>query len=201
MPELNLVDVHVAHLEPVSLQVSEGELLCISGESGSGKSLLLRAIADIIPHEGSVSLGDKPALSMSGPQWRREVGLLPAESQWWADSVNSHFATERPEYIKELGLKEDAMNWQISRCSTGEKQRLALLRLLANQPACLLLDEPTGSLDPQNTQRVEQLITALCKEKKLPVIWVSHSMEQIQRIADRHAVMCNGKLTEQGVEK
>ena len=91
MPELKLDQLAVAHLEPVSLSVAESELICISGESGSGKSLLLRAIADIIPHQGDVLLGDVAASSMTAPEWRRKVSLLPAESQWWSDDVADHF--------------------------------------------------------------------------------------------------------------
>jgi len=196
MPDLKLIDISVAHLEPVSLDVKAGELVCISGESGSGKSLLLRAIADIIPHEGQALLDGQSSLSMNGPKWRSQVALLPAESQWWDDSVASHFVNSNQEYLTDLGLSEEAMTWQVSRCSTGEKQRLAILRLLNRTPICLLLDEPTGSLDPQNTERVEALITKLCKEQKLPVIWVSHSNEQIQRIADRQFKMQNGRLVE-----
>lgn len=199
MPELILEALRVAHLEPISLQVQAGELICLSGESGAGKSLLLKAIADIIEHDGEVYLDGEAASSIRAPRWRQHVALLPAECQWWYDTVAEHFLNPQTEYFSELGLPETAMSWQVSRCSTGEKQRLGLLRLLSGQPRCLLLDEPTGSLDPQSTRRVEQLVQRLCQTRKWPVIWVSHSLEQISRIADRHFTVTNGQLKAQAV--
>jgi len=83
----------------------------------------------------------------------------------------------------------------VMRCSTGERQRLALIRLLCGQPKVLLLDEPTASLDEKNVQAVE----ALVKEYLLAggvVIWVSHDSNQIQRVADRHYRITGNQLQE-----
>ena len=192
--KLVIENLSFAGCGPVNLQINAGEIICLSGESGAGKSLFLRAIADIIPALGNRLLDQTDCLSLRAPLWRRMVGLLPAETQWWHDSIGEHFAKPESEHLSELGLDQNCMNWQVSRCSTGEKQRLALLRLLQNEPQCLLLDEPTGSLDSQNTLRVERLIRSMAQNKQLAVLWVSHSMEQIQRIADRHYVMQSGKL-------
>ena len=197
MPDLKLENLSVAHLHPVSMIIHAGEIVCVSGESGSGKSLLLRAIADLIPHEGEAYSGEEPANAMSAPDWRKKVSLLPAESQWWNEKIGQHFKNIDKSDLATLGLSEAALDWDVARCSTGEKQRLALLRVLALQPDCLLLDEPTGSLDSQNTQRVEGLITTICQQRNIPVIWVSHSEEQIKRIASRHFVMQQGQLKEQ----
>ena len=197
MSELRLENLKVVHLGPVDLVVKAGEIVCVSGESGAGKSLLLRAIADIIPHEGQVFLDDRSSLDFTAPQWRKQVALLPAESQWWRDVVFEHFSEPAKVSLELLGLQESAIKWQVSRCSTGEKQRLAILRVLANKPKCLLLDEPTGSLDPENTKRVETLVKKIAEQDKLAVIWVSHSEEQIKRIADRHFVVRDGGLFQQ----
>jgi len=194
MSELRLEKLKVAHLDSVDLVVKAAEIVCLSGQSGAGKSLLLRSIADIIPHGGLVYLDDCSSLECTAPQWRKQVGLLPAESQWWLDSVGSHFTEVDEALFERLGLSAGALQWQVSRCSTGEKQRLAILRLLANKPKCLLLDEPTGSLDPENTKRVERLIKQIAVEGNIPVLWVSHSEEQIERIADRHVVVRDGGL-------
>ena len=77
------------------------------------------------------------------------------------------------------------MGWEVSRLSTGEKQRLALVRLLQNQPRALLLDEPTASLDTTNIGHMEQLVLDYCKNQQVPVLWVSHDSEQLGRVADR----------------
>lgn len=194
MTKLTLQELCVAHVGPVNLQVNPGEIVCVSGKSGSGKSLLLRAIADIIPHTGQVLLGEHAAASMPAPQWRRQVSLLPAENQWWLDNVYEHFAQQDNTLLEKLGFAEATWQWQLANCSTGEKQRLALLRLLVNQPKCLLLDEPTASLDPENIERVEAVLQQYITTQQAPVVWVSHSLDQIRRLATRHFIMREGKL-------
>lgn len=197
MSELILQELRLAQLGPVNLQVRSDDIVCISGASGSGKSLLLRAIGDIIPYSGTVMLDRQPARSMPAPQWRQRVGLLPAENQWWRDQVYEHFTQQDESMLNALGFNESCWQWQLANCSTGEKQRLALLRLLSRQPKCLLLDEPTASLDPDSTQRVEAVIHDYRVRHNTPVIWVSHLPEQIRRVATRHFKMIDGALEAQ----
>jgi len=194
MPRLILQELRVAHVGPVSLDIMPAEIVCISGASGSGKSLLLRAIADIIPHQGQVLLDAQAANSVAAPSWRRQVGLLPAENQWWYDSVHEHFATRDSALLSALGFSESTWDWELARCSSGEKQRLALLRQLSREPRCLLLDEPTASLDPESIERVENVLHNYIVQRQSPVLWVSHSRDQIRRVAARHFVMHDGKL-------
>jgi ABC-type multidrug transport system ATPase subunit len=196
MSALKLENLKVLHVGPVNLTIEASEIVCLSGESGIGKSILLRAIADLIPHEGQVFLDEVSSVQYSAPEWRKQVGLLPAESQWWRDLVGNHFSTRNIGLLNSLGLSEKVFDWQVSRCSTGERQRLAVARLLSNEPKCLLLDEPTGSLDPENTKRVERLIKQLTEDQAIPVVWVSHSEEQIQRMASRHFVVRDGGVYE-----
>jgi putative ABC transport system ATP-binding protein len=177
---------------PVSLTLAAGECVCISGPSGAGKSQLLRAIADLDPHDGEVRLSGMPADSVAPPEWRRQVGLLPPESSWWLQRVSDHFKAGVP--LAEVGLAEDILEQPVARLSSGEKQRLALLRLLANQPRVLLLDEPTANLDPENTRRVEAMIAAYRTARGAAVIWVSHDREQAARVCDRHFVTVAGTL-------
>ena len=147
--------------------------------------MLLRAIADLIPHEGDAQLDDQTCSEMIPSQWRRRVGYLPAESHWWSDRVGDHFLEPADERFEQLGFSSQVMDWQISRLSTGEKQRLALLRLLTNQPDALLLDEPTASLDAVNVRNVEAMIQDYRRQHKAPIIWISHDTEQVRRVADR----------------
>jgi len=88
------------------------------------------------------------------------------------------------------------MQWQVSRLSSGEHQRLALLRLLSNRPKVLLLDEPTANLDPVNAQRVEKLLEDYRTQQKSSFLWISHDTQQIQRVAARHFVLREGRLFE-----
>ena len=177
---------------PVSLTVAAGECVCISGPSGAGKSQLLRAVADLDPHAGEVRLSGMSADSVAPPEWRRQVGLLPPESSWWLPRVSDHFHTRVP--LEEVGLADSILEQPVARLSSGEKQRLALLRLLANQPRVLLLDEPTANLDPENTRRVEVMIAAYRAARGAAVIWVSHDREQAARVCDRHYAAVAGTL-------
>ncbi len=183
---LCLAALTTLYLGPIDWQINCGECVSLAGASGSGKSLLLRAIADLDPHEGEVLLNGRSAMSMAGHLWRRRVGLLPAEPFWWSERVGDHFSGDELQYLESLGLTEEAMEWEVSRCSTGERQRLALLRLLQNRPEVLLLDEPTAALDPQSVEAVEALIANYRRQQQAVVIWVSHDPQQRQRVAQHH---------------
>ena len=88
------------------------------------------------------------------------------------------------------------MDWTVSRLSTGERQRLALLRLLGNQPEALLLDEPTASLDVANVGQVENMINEYRRENDVPVLWVTHDPNQAKRVADRRFEISTTSLIE-----
>lgn len=176
----------------VNLVLAAGESISISGPSGVGKSLLLRAIADLDPHSGHIFLDDIECSSMPPSEWRRKVGLLPSESQWWEDIVADHFpgnVLEDPTvftWTDKLSLKKSIFSSQVSRLSSGERQRLALIRLLLNSPQVLLLDEPTASLDALNTEQIENIIAEYLHDRNASAIWVSHNADQAQRMASRH---------------
>jgi len=179
---------------PIDLDVGPGECVAVMGPSGAGKTLLLRALVDLDPHEGDVRLNDIPCDETPPHQWRRWVGMLPAESAWWADTVGEHVAPDVD--FGGYGFVPDVRSWEVSRLSTGEKQRLALARLLSRKPRCLLLDEPTASLDPDSVERIEKLLEAYRLEHDAPVLWVSHDRAQASRVASRVLTFDNGQLEE-----
>ena len=195
MSVLELKNIQASGLNPVNIKVNS-ELICLSGASGSGKSLLLRAIADLIDHEGEVSLDNDKCSATHPVQWRKWVGFLPAESAWWMDHVGDHFNKKNNDDLEALNLNMDCLSWEISRCSTGEKQRLAIARLLEQKPKALLLDEPTASLDPESVKAVEALIKEYIKTFNVPVIWVSHDPQQIKRIANREFKIEDNEMKE-----
>jgi ABC-type iron transport system FetAB ATPase subunit len=184
-------------LAPWDLALGASECITLTGPSGSGKSRLLRAMADLDPHQGVALLEGRPCLGYSPCQWRHSVGLLPAESAWWGIGVGEHFAHEpRAEALAALGFRPEVMGWEVGRCSTGERQRLALLRLLDNRPQVLLLDEPTASLDPSNVAAAEALITGYLQAEGAAAIWVSHDPQQARRVAQRHYNIEAGRVAE-----
>lgn len=157
---------------------------------------MLRALADLDQHEGDVELDGAKCSSVPACQWRKQIGLLPADSQWWFDTVGEHFSQVDHELLQRLGFSDDVMQWQVSRISTGEKQRLALLRLLQNKPAVLLLDEPTANLDAANEKAFEKIVADYIAQNQACAIWVSHDLDQLKRVSSTQFEMANGRLQE-----
>jgi ABC-type iron transport system FetAB ATPase subunit len=172
-------------LGDLSFSLSESELVCLSGPSGAGKTLMLRSLADLDVSQGSLYLQGVQREQMPPTEWRRQVGYLPAESRWWSETVGEHFPRVPADIFSQLGFEDEVLGWQAERLSSGERQRLALARLLSNQPRILLLDEPTANLDPVNTQRVERLVTDYLRKNRAACLWVTHAADQVQRIASR----------------
>jgi len=188
---------------PVDLDVAAHDIVALCGPSGVGKSLLLRAIADLDPNEGTLSLLGESRESMSAPVWRRQVMYVPAHTGWWADTVEPHFVGLSLALVKDtlhrLGLESTALGWQVSNLSTGERQRLALARALAYAPKVLLLDEPTSGLDADNATRVEKLVGEVAAGG-VAVLFVTHDMAQAKRLGTRRLDMTSGQVVEHVVE-
>jgi len=191
-------DLTRSGLEPVSFSMAAGECLAVLGVSGSGKTLMLRAIADLDPNEGEVRLNGISRSSVSGPSWRRRVAYLAAEPGWWADSVAAHFDDwpAMAAAVRRLLLPEDMGEAPVSRLSTGERQRLALLRALERKPSVLLLDEPTAQLDAASRDAVEAMLAEWCRDQRAALVWVSHDPAQILRVARRRLVVEAGRVRE-----
>ncbi len=192
---LNIKALTRLHIGPVNLNLADGEVIAITGPSGSGKSVLLRAIADLDPNTGEVRTQGGVRRGMPAPQWRRKVAYLPAESGWWADIVSEHFDKPNEADLASLGLSLKAIGWEVARLSSGERQRLAFLRLLEHAPDVLLLDEPTAPLDAENTALFEVRLKR-CIAAGASVLLVTHDPAQAARIADRHYVLADGQLSE-----
>ncbi len=175
----------------------------ISGASGAGKSIFLRAIVDLDENEGEVFLGDIERNQIPAHQWRTLVGFVPAQTGWWADRVGDHFeqtslaqASSLDELLTGAGMGKEVLDWQVSRLSSGEMQRLGLVRALALEPKALLLDEPTSALDAKTTKLVELLIKQQLSNG-VAIIMISHDDVQVKRLANRAYILENGELKKQ----
>jgi len=184
-------------LKPLSFTLNAGECIAVSGPSGSGKSLLLRALADLDPNEGDIRFNDRPRDDFTAPEWRQKITYLAAEPGWWSDHIAEHFTDFKSTLplIARLGLPKECGDWPVIQASTGERQRLALVRGLFLQPDILLLDEPTAALDPAMTKEVEAII-----QERLScgcaAIWVTHDEAQATRMGSRNFQMLAGQLIE-----
>jgi len=186
---LQIQEVRFLENGPYSLTVTQGECVGLTGESGIGKTQFLRAIVDLLPHEGEITLNGVSYQTVVPYQWRKQVSMLPAESRWWFDRVGDHFPDGADDdfncWLKELSFTKDSMNWRVSRLSTGEKQRFSFLRTMINHPSFLLLDEPTSALDRHHTAQLETILADIRSSRQVGMIWISHDLEQLERVSDR----------------
>jgi len=198
----------------LNLSVAAGERLAIIGSSGSGKSTLLNLLAGLdTPTTGEVVIGGE-SISQLSENHRAELRnsqlgfvfqfhhLLPEFSaleniaipQLLA-GVSVHDAQQRANYLlDQVGLSSRAQH-KPAKLSGGERQRVAIARALANTPACVLMDEPTGNLDPHTAQDVEHYLLKLNQEQGVAQIVVTHDHALAKRM-DRVLELKEGRLVE-----
>lgn len=190
---LRVEDLKIPGLAPIFFEVGAGKCLAIQGPSGSGKTLILRALADLDPVEGYIFVEGREREDISGPEWRRLVRYGSAEPGWWAALPREHFepGAQVDRVVSALGLPSEALDRPLSELSTGERQRLALVRTLSGDPKVLLLDEPTAALDSASVKLAEELIRFQKRAGKV-IVLVTHDEEQATRLADRWLLLENG---------
>ena len=181
---LEVSQVHAPGMRrAVSFTAGPGEREWVKGPSGSGKSRLLRALAELDPHEGAVSWQGRSQQAVPPHLWRRQLVYVPAESAWWAETPRQAWPTPVDEaVIKALGCELVWLDEPVSCRSSGQLQRLALARALSLEPPVLLLDEPTSHLDEASRDRVEAVLEQR-RQKGCLLIWISHERQFEQRMA------------------
>ena len=195
----------------LNIEIKEGEFLGIIGHTGSGKSTLVQMLNGLItPTSGKVLLRDKDINENKKKlrEVRFQVGMVfqYPEYQLFEETVYRDIAfgptnmgltgDELDKRVREsarfTGLKDKLLDKSPLDLSGGEKRRAAIAGVIAMDPDVLILDEPTAGLDPQGRDKLLNQILAYHKERKNTVILVSHSMEDIARVADRILVMNKG---------
>lgn len=193
-------------LHELDAQLPDGGLTVVAGPSGSGKSTLLRLCnrlevpsAGIVRHRGAdVSHSDPLAL-------RRAVAMVFQRPVTFAGTVLDNLReadrdcdeARGAELLERAGLAASFLARDAGELSGGEAQRACLARALATDPRVMLMDEPTSALDAKATAVLERLAKQLVADGT-PVIWVSHSEEQMRRLADRALLLASGRVDRAG---
>ncbi|UED86897.1 ABC transporter ATP-binding protein [Streptomyces profundus] len=212
--ELDRVSVRYGErsaLRSVALGVAEGETVCVLGPSGSGKSTLLRAVAGLIPVDGgTVRLAGRDQAGV--PAHRRGLGLMFQDHQLFPQrdvAGNIAFglrvrgtgkaeAARRVAELLELVGLPGAGRRAVATLSGGEQQRVALARALAPDPRLLMLDEPLGQLDRDLRERLVLELRELFGRLGTTVLAVTHDQGEAFALADRVAVMRDGRVVQAG---
>jgi ABC-type lipoprotein export system ATPase subunit len=191
-PRLSVRDLQSPLAGPFALDLAPGGCAAIGGASGSGKSLFLRMLADLDPNTGEVSVDGVARTGVEPTAWRRTAPYVAAESGWWRERVADHFAPDQQAPAKalaeRLGLAAELFDGPVQRLSTGERQRLAIIRALVLDSPILLLDEPTGPLDPESVRKVEAVLRERL-DAGCAVVIVTHDPSQAERLGARRFVM------------
>ncbi len=208
-------------LKNLNLSFQQGEVTCIVGPSGSGKSSLLRTLNRIdsnknYKYSGDVILDNKSifAKDYSLEQLRKQVGMVFQKPCIFPFSITKNilFGAKHHEKmtayqaeklvidkLKQVALYEevrDRLDQSALELSIGQQQRLCLARTLAVNPQLLLLDEPTSALDPYSSGALERFVVDF--KKQGTVVFVTHNIAQAKRIADHVVFICNGEVIESG---
>jgi len=190
-------------LKDVDVLVREGETTAIVGSSGAGKSTLLRAINRLIePTSGEVYLDGEPTSRLDPLELRRRVGMVFQVPALFGGSVAGAVlygarlagkAADPGRLLEMVGLSASLAERDPQTLSVGQQQRVAIARALALGPEALLLDEPTSALDEGARRKIEELVTDLNARLGLTMVFVSHDLSQVERVADRVVVLAEGK--------
>jgi putative ABC transport system ATP-binding protein len=204
----------VQALKDVNLSVKTGEFVSIIGKSGSGKSTLLSILGALDnPSSGTITVDDTKINKLSGSnqtnyrahkigfvfqQYNLIPNLTALENVMLALEFGGYPANSRLDraiqLLESVGIEEDQQRRRPARLSGGQQQRVSIARALANQPAYILADEPTGNLDSTTGKKIFDLLHALSRTQKTTIIVVTHDLE-IAGKTDRTFTLRDGKIT------
>ncbi len=206
-----------AALTDINLEIEDGDFVAIIGHTGSGKSTLIQHLNALIrPTSGTITIDgvDVTDKSVNLKSIRQKVGLVfqYPENQLFEETVYDDIAFGP----KNSGLSDDEIKERVYKAislvnidesllekspfelSGGQKRRVAIAGVLSMHPEILILDEPTAGLDPLGRDMLLELLTKLHKETKMTVIFVSHSMEDVAKVANTVIVMNEGMVFSKG---
>ena len=203
---------NIQAIKDISLNIEKGKITGLIGADGSGKTTLIRLISGLlIPNSGEISvLGINPATEKE--KLNPKIGYMPQKFGLYEDLTVEENLTlpllldgrkpnkEQIDYlVSNLGLG-DRLKHLPNQLSGGQQQRVSIGRALANNPALLLADEPTGNLDSENSKEIVALLRKFNREHNQTVIMITHD-ERIAQSADRIIAIEDGKIVKDEVSK
>ena len=190
-------------LKGVDAEAPGGAITAVVGPSGAGKSTLLRAVNRLIePSSGEVYLDGEPTSGMDPLGLRRRVGMVFELPALFGGSVEeailygarlAGLTADAGRLLEMVGLDRSLLSRLPETLSVGQQQRVSIARALALEPEVLLMDEPTSALDEAARRRVEDLTRGLNASLGLTMLFVSHDLAQVERIADRVILLSGGR--------
>lgn len=198
-------------LNEISFTIEEGDIVGLLGPSGAGKSSLFRTLNLLnSPTKGTIFYQGKNILSANPLNLRKEIGYVFQKPFLFGQTVKENLfypyqllrqepnLMEINSYLAKVNLEENVLLKKNSQVSGGEQQRIALVRSLLVKPQILLLDEVTASLDQANAQLIEQLIHQENQDRKLTVLFISHSLKQAKELAQKIIYLEKGRIKFRG---
>lgn len=200
-------------LDQLSLMIGQNEIVCLLGQSGSGKTTVLKSIAGLLPLDhGEISLNGIPLSSVEQcvkPERRdmaiifQDFALFPhltvLDNVCFGIKMTGKLAQEKGRALLAMVKMADFETAYPSELSGGQQQRVAIARALASDPKVLLLDEPFSNVDHHLREQLMLDIRAVLKQHNTPAVFVTHSKEEAFTFADTLAFMASGQIVQQGV--
>lgn len=194
-------------LQNISFEIEQGKICGITGPSGSGKTSLLRTMNLLqSPTEGMIFYKDKNLMEYDPIRLRREIGYVLQKPYLFEGTVRDNLEypyliwrqtpdqAEIETYLARVNLTTDVLEKRGRELSGGEQQRVAFVRSLLAKPEVLLLDEISAALDEKNTLVLEQLIREERETRNITVLFISHNMDQLRRLAQKVMYIKQGQV-------
>ena len=197
-------------LKDISFTIEDGDLVCLIGESGCGKTTTLKMINKLIsPTSGEITINKQNIKNINDVKLRRKMGYVIQQTGLFSHmtirenieiiaKIEKMPEQKRSKRVKEMmdmvGLDEKLLERYPNELSGGQLQRIGIARAFMTDPKIILMDEPTSALDPIATLKIEELINELKKE--YTIVIVTHNMQQATRVSDYTAFFMLGEIVE-----
>ena len=190
------------------LEIEDNKITCIVGKSGGGKTTFLKLLNNMLGYDtGIIKFNNKDIMEYDPVELRRKVPMLPQNPVIFPGTIKDNFSMTQQyaekeakneedylEILKTVGLEKHSLDEDAERLSGGEKQRIALARILLLEPKILLLDEPSSALDEKTEKLIIEMVVDYIKNKNGTLVMVTHSTQIAEKYGDRIVTINDGEI-------